>query len=75
MTLFKIKNIVILFYKKRVRMINQFKYSYISFENDTPWYEEPVVDLFLSYNSHNMEYNFNSIHRFISLFGRLGFIC
>jgi hypothetical protein len=41
-------------------MINQFKYSYISFENDTPWNEEPVVDLSLSYNSHNMEYNFNS---------------
>jgi hypothetical protein len=41
-------------------MINKFKYSYISFENDTPWNEDPVVDLSLSYSSYNMEYNFNS---------------
>ena len=41
-------------------MINKFKYSYISYENDTPWNEDPVVDLSLSYSSYNMDYNFNS---------------
>ena len=39
-------------------MINKFKYSYISYENDTPWNEDPVVDLSLSYSSYNIQYLF-----------------
>ena len=40
-------------------MITNFKYSYISDDDDIRWNENPVVDLSLSYNSHQMDYSFS----------------
>jgi hypothetical protein len=41
-------------------MISKFKYSYISFEkNHSIWDENPTADISLSYNSYNIDYNFN----------------
>ena len=41
-------------------MISKFKYSYISLDkNNNPWDEETIVDISLSYNSYNLDYDYN----------------
>jgi hypothetical protein len=38
-------------------MITKFKYSYISYDDEHRWNEDPLVDLSLSYNSHQIDYS------------------